>query len=132
MYINRTTVISIYIGGDLLRKLIALLGAICLLLTLIGCQKQDNSIRIGLNLELSGRLAQYGRECLNGAKLAQKQINQSGGINGKALNLIIMDNRSENSDAALAIFDPRGGRRVFHEKSFRYRLIGNKTYVLKY
>ena len=67
-----------------------------------GCQKQDDSIKIGLNLELSGRLAQYGRECKNGAMLAQKQINLSGGINGKSLNLIIMDNRSENSDAALA------------------------------
>lgn len=79
--------------------------ALILLFSLLSCSVKgsDNSvIYIGYNLELTGALAQYGQNCMNGANLAVKHINDSGGINGKMLKVVVLDNRSESSDAALA------------------------------
>lgn len=62
----------------------------------------NNEILIGFNVELTGALAEYGQNCLNGANLAIKKINSSGGINGQKIKSMVLDNRSESSDAALA------------------------------
>ena len=40
-------------------------------------------IRVGVNLELSGMLAQYGRACQQGIELAVEEQNSKGGIHGK-------------------------------------------------
>lgn len=62
----------------------------------------DNSINIGVNLELTGGLSQYGNASLNGIKLATEQFNSSGGVNGKKIRLFILDNRSSNNESALS------------------------------
>lgn len=59
-------------------------------------------ICIGFNVELTGALAQYGQNCMDGANLAIEHINQGGGINGRLLKAVVLDNRSESADAALA------------------------------
>lgn len=59
-------------------------------------------IYVGFNLELTGSLSQYGQNCMKGADLAIKHINDSGGIDGKIVKSVVLDNRSESSDAALA------------------------------
>lgn len=62
----------------------------------------DNEIKIGANFELTGGVANYGTQGLNGLKLAIKQANDNGGIFGKKINLVIADNKSEASEAANA------------------------------
>lgn len=69
---------------------------------LLGCAKTDRTIRLGVNLELTGRLAWYGQAALSGIRLAVEEINASGGVSGRPVELVVLDNRSENAEAALA------------------------------
>lgn len=69
---------------------------------LLGCAKTDRTIRLGVNLELTGRLAWYGQAALSGIRLAVEEINASGGVSGRPVELMVLDNRSENAEAALA------------------------------
>jgi len=70
---------------------------------LAGCGSQSSSsgdtIKIGANLELSGGVASYGSSILEGVKLAIKEINDSGGVDGKKFQLVEADNKSENAEA---------------------------------
>lgn len=59
-------------------------------------------IKIGANLELTGIVASYGSSIKQGAELAIEEINASGGINGKQIEFIPVDNKSENQEAASA------------------------------
>uniref|UniRef100_A0A7C5V5I5 ABC transporter substrate-binding protein n=1 Tax=Caldicellulosiruptor owensensis TaxID=55205 RepID=A0A7C5V5I5_9FIRM len=58
-----------------------------------------NVIKIGVDLELSGAVAQYGQKELDGIKLAIDEINKKGGINGKKIELVVMDNKSDKTEA---------------------------------
>lgn len=59
----------------------------------------SNSIKIGVNLELSGAVAQYGQRELNGIKMAVDEINKKGGILGKKIELVSLDNKSDKTEA---------------------------------
>ncbi|RKJ59411.1 ethanolamine utilization protein EutJ, partial [Butyricicoccus sp. 1XD8-22] len=59
-------------------------------------------IKIGANLELSGDVASYGSSILKGAQLAIEEINAKGGIDGKQIELVSADNKSENAEAVAA------------------------------
>ena len=61
-----------------------------------------DTIKIGGNLELSGAVASYGSSINDGAELAIKEINDAGGINGKKIEYIVKDNKSESSEATSA------------------------------
>lgn len=67
-----------------------------------GSESNDKEIKIGANFELTGGVANYGTQGLNGLKLAIKQANANGGVLGKQINLIIADNKSEASESASA------------------------------
>jgi len=58
-----------------------------------------DKILIGINFELSGGLAGYGQTKLNGAKLAQEEINAAGGVLGKQIELKEYDNKGDNAEA---------------------------------
>ena len=70
-----------------------------LLLCLTGCGQSQEEIVLGMNLELSGALAQYGTECLQGAELAMDELEGEGDC--PPFRLAVVDNRSENSDSVL-------------------------------
>jgi len=72
------------------------------LFTGCGSEEKSNEINIGANFEITGNVANYGGMALDGLKLAIKQANDEGGINGKKINLIVADNKSEASEAANA------------------------------
>ncbi|MGE7695466.1 ABC transporter substrate-binding protein [Lysinibacillus sp. NPDC094177] len=67
-----------------------------------GSSSDGDTIKIGANLELSGNVASYGSSIGLGADLAVKEINDKGGINGKKIELIKVDNKSENSESTAA------------------------------
>ncbi|MDN6355930.1 MAG: ABC transporter substrate-binding protein [Lactiplantibacillus plantarum] len=91
---------------------IAALGAMAL--TLAGCATAKSSssqgnnpgktIKIGVNMELSGSAAGYGEQQKQGIQLAVKKINKSGGIKvggtKKKIQLVIRDNKTSNTTAA--------------------------------
>ena len=85
--------------------------AIAMSVALTGCgggekakpAAQTNEIKIGGNVEMTGGVANYGNQALSGMKLAFKQVNASGGVLGKKINLILADNKSEPAEAANAM-----------------------------
>ncbi|TCD46642.1 ABC transporter substrate-binding protein [Streptococcus sp. X16XC17] len=62
--------------------------------------KIGTTIKVGFNLELSGVTSSYGQFEEKGAKLAIKEINADGGVDGKKLQAISKDNKSETAEAA--------------------------------
>jgi branched-chain amino acid transport system substrate-binding protein len=67
-----------------------------------GDEAKSNEIKIGANFEITGNVANYGSMTLDGLKLAIKQANDAGGVNGKKIDLVIADDKSEPSEAANA------------------------------
>lgn len=67
-----------------------------------GNKQSGDTIKIGLDLELSGAVAGYGTQERDGAKLAVEKINKDGGVLGKKIELVTKDNKSDNNEAATA------------------------------
>ncbi|MEG2708768.1 MAG: ABC transporter substrate-binding protein [Vagococcus sp.] len=60
----------------------------------------SDTVKIGVNLELSGGVAAYGLQEKDGIELAVEEINAKGGINGKKIELVVKDNKSDTAEAA--------------------------------
>ncbi|MEH7251447.1 ABC transporter substrate-binding protein [Neobacillus niacini] len=60
--------------------------------------KDGETIKIGANLELSGGVASYGQSIKEGIDLALEEINKEG-IDGKKLELVPFDNKSDAPEA---------------------------------
>ncbi|WP_407406422.1 ABC transporter substrate-binding protein, partial [Peribacillus sp.] len=60
--------------------------------------EEGDTIKIGVNLELSGGVASYGQSISEGLKLATEEINKEG-IDGKKIKLVPVDNKSEAAEA---------------------------------
>jgi len=56
----------------------------------------SGEIRIGESVSTTGAFSQEAPHYVNDVRLAEKQINQAGGINGKNLKVLIFDNQSTN------------------------------------
>lgn len=68
-----------------------------------GGEKKADTIKVGANLEMTGGSASYGISSKNAIELAFKEINKKGGINGKQLELVVADNKSEAAEATNAM-----------------------------
>ncbi|MHB9782084.1 ABC transporter substrate-binding protein [Streptococcus sp. 10F2] len=58
------------------------------------------TIKVGFNFENTGSVAAYGSVEQKGALLAVEEINHAGGIDGKQIEVISKDNKSETQEAA--------------------------------
>ncbi|HOA28332.1 MAG TPA: ABC transporter substrate-binding protein, partial [Arachnia sp.] len=58
-----------------------------------------DTIKLGLNYELSGPVATYGQASVLGINMAIAQINEAGGIDGKQIKLFEYDNKSDAAEA---------------------------------
>ncbi|ETT88613.1 ABC transporter substrate-binding protein [Viridibacillus sp. FSL R5-0477] len=67
-----------------------------------GGGKDSDVIKIGMNLELSGGVASYGSGVAAGAELAIDEINKAGGIDGKQIKTVKIDNKSDAAEATSA------------------------------
>ncbi|MGM0125041.1 branched-chain amino acid transport system substrate-binding protein [Enterococcus sp. AZ194] len=65
-----------------------------------GNSAEGDTIKIGMNMELSGKVAAYGYAEKEGIDLAVEEINADGGVLGKKIELIEKDNKSDNDEAA--------------------------------
>lgn len=75
-----------------------LLVATAVLACLSG-QAQAQNIRIGFQAPLTGPAASDGKTALQGAQLAVEQINASGGIKGRPLELVVLDDQTQPAQA---------------------------------
>jgi len=90
------------------RNLLVILSLVLTLSLLVGCASNTTSgnkndpdtVRVGLNYELSGPVATYGQSLTAGIELAIEEINKDGGILGKQVEIIKVDNKSEDSETA--------------------------------
>lgn len=65
-----------------------------------GNKIEGDEVVIGMNMELSGKVAAYGSAEKEGIDLAVETINNDGGIDGKKIKLVSKDNKSDNNEAA--------------------------------
>jgi len=80
---------------------------IALMLTsLAGCgggsksAQESDKIIVGANFEMTGNAASYGNSALQAIKMAFEEINASGGVLGKQIELIEMDNKTDLTESA--------------------------------
>ena len=57
------------------------------------------TVKVGFNVPLTGFAAADGESALNGAKLAVKQANSTGGIDGKQIELVVYDDHASPKEA---------------------------------
>jgi branched-chain amino acid transport system substrate-binding protein len=60
-------------------------------------------IRVGHYASMTGKEATFGQSTDNGIKLAVKEINAAGGVNGKQIELITYDDKGESKEAGNAV-----------------------------
>lgn len=85
-------------------KFMKVMAVTCMsMAVLAGCSNKEESapagggdtIKIGVNYEQTGGVAQYGIAHVEGIKMAVDEINAAGGVLGKQIELDILDNKSE-------------------------------------
>jgi ABC-type branched-subunit amino acid transport system substrate-binding protein len=87
------------------RKFHSLLLAISLSLFLAACNFPGSTqpvIKIGLVAPFEGRYRSIGYEAIYAARLAIREINSQGGINGHRIELVALDDRGEPDQAIMA------------------------------
>ena len=72
-----------------------LIGIVCW----AGAVSAADTLKIGFNAPLTGFAASDGKSASEGAKLAVEQINSTGGINGKKIELVIYDDQAKPAQA---------------------------------
>lgn len=91
-----------------MKKRLALLMALLFTLSFVAACSSDsktasgdsNTIKVGLNYELSGEVSTYGQSLTAGVELAIEEINKNGGVLGKQIEPIKLDNRSDTTEVA--------------------------------
>lgn len=75
------------------------------LIIAVACQPKasGDQIKIGVFMSLTGTTANFGISSTNGIKMATDEVNAAGGINGKQVELLVQDDRSDASEAATIV-----------------------------
>lgn len=63
---------------------------------------QGDAIKIGVISSLTGSVSTYGQSVRNAVTMAVEDINAAGGINGRQISLIILDDKGDGTEAAQA------------------------------
>ncbi|MDL2314350.1 ABC transporter substrate-binding protein, partial [Desulfovibrio sp. OttesenSCG-928-C14] len=93
-----------------MKKLLPFLALAVIALGLAGTAQAAESIKIGALYNLTGGMSSIDAPSLNGAKLAAKLINQSGGVLGRPLEVIGVDTKTDQKASAM------GAQKVLSEK----------------
>lgn len=81
-----------------------LAGAVALSLALVGCtKKESNEIVVGHFGSMTGGEATFGQSTDEGIKLAVEEVNAAGGIQGKKVKLVTMDDEGKAEQAAAVV-----------------------------
>lgn len=92
-----------------MRKIASLIIALSLTISLgftSGCVQPGSSgdkVRIGVFMSLTGTTANFGISSTNGIRMAADEVNAQGGINGKQIELLVQDDRSDAAEAATIV-----------------------------
>ena len=76
-----------------------------------------DTIKVGAPFNVTGALSSLDAPALNGAKLKAKEINDAGGINGKQIELVVYDTKTDPTviaSTASQLVGPGAGRHGLH------------------
>lgn len=99
--------------------------ALCILLTVTGCTKTTDEILIGEIEAMSGGEAAFGTATNRGVQMALDEINAAGGVRGKKLRLLVVDDQGKTEETALA-----GSKLITQDKVLAVLSGGNSTRML--
>src|SRR5690242_4572680 len=85
------------------RILVALIVSLSLLSACTNQGGGADKVRVGVFMSTTGTTANFGISSVNGIKMAADEINAAGGINGKQVELLVQDDRSDASEAATIV-----------------------------
>ena len=74
-------------------------ASLFVLLSVVTASAAEETIKIGFLASLTGDGATWGQEQRKGAEIAIEEINAAGGVLGKALSLVVLDDRGRQEDA---------------------------------
>lgn len=80
-----------------MKKLLYLVIGIAIIIS--GCQKKQDTIKIGVAGPISGSLAKMGADFKNGVELAVKLQNEKGGLLAKQIEMVIGDDQADPKQA---------------------------------
>lgn len=89
-----------------MKRILLSLLIVASLLIAVACQPSGSGgdkVRIGVFMSLTGSTANFGISSVNGIKMAADEVNAAGGINGKQVELLVEDDRSDASEAATIV-----------------------------
>ncbi|MFZ4404196.1 MAG: ABC transporter substrate-binding protein [Pseudobdellovibrionaceae bacterium] len=86
-----------------MKKNILLAALLSTLMLIWGCTKNENEILIGEYGSLTGSDATFGLSTNKGVRMAFDEINDKGGIKGKKLKLLTLDNQGKNEESAAVV-----------------------------
>ncbi|MDR3563722.1 MAG: ABC transporter substrate-binding protein [Negativicutes bacterium] len=81
------------------QKLLLIAGLLAVMMLWPAAGKAAPTIRIGGNLELSGGIAAFGQAAQNGAQLAFREMNAAGGLLGRQVEFVVLDNAGQPANA---------------------------------
>ena len=85
------------------RILVALVISVSLFSACTNPGAGGDKVRVGVFMSLTGSTANFGISSVNGIKMAADEVNAAGGINGKQIELLVQDDRSDASEAATIV-----------------------------
>jgi len=89
-----------------MKRILITLVLIATVALIFACQPPGgggDKVRIGVFMSLTGDTANFGISSTNGIKMAADEINAAGGINGKQVEIMVQDDRSDASEAATIV-----------------------------
>src|SRR5262249_24928223 len=88
----------------------AALAGIMVVLTCFG--RAAEPLKIGMVASLTGPAAEVGRYAIQGAKLAAEEVNKTGGVLGRPIELVIEDDQTTSPGLALAFTKLAGDKDI--------------------
>ena len=86
------------------KMILSLVLSLCIISGLVSCRKTETpaSYKIGVLVSQTGNYAGLGMQSLEGMQLIVDKINEAGGVNSIPVELVVQDDKSEATEAALA------------------------------
>ncbi len=81
----------------MIKRLLLVIAVLSLLIPVTACAAEEETIKIGIVLELTGPLGHMGEMMLDGARMAVEEINAAGGVLGKQVELLEEDGATDGA-----------------------------------
>jgi branched-chain amino acid transport system substrate-binding protein len=94
------------------QRKVAIGTALAFVLGLLSAASAAEPIRVGMVAPLTGPAAEAGLYQVQGAKLATKEVNQTGGVLGRQIDLVIEDDQTTNPGIVLAFSKLTGDKGI--------------------